>query len=50
MPLNLLWFRVKNACALHYNSNDAFCKDEDMVLVDFEFVTRITPDTTRCIP
>jgi Xaa-Pro aminopeptidase len=41
----------KNACALHYNSNDAFCKDEDMVLVDFGVCyANYNSDTTRCIP
>ena len=41
----------KNACALHYNSNDAFCKDGDMVLVDFGVCyANYNSDTTRCIP
>ncbi|SEA63479.1 aminopeptidase P Metallo peptidase. MEROPS family M24B [Flavobacterium gillisiae] len=41
----------KNACALHYNSNDAVCKDGDMVLVDFGVCYgNYNSDTTRCIP
>lgn len=41
----------KNACALHYNSNDAVCRDGDMVLVDFGVCyANYNSDTTRCIP
>lgn len=41
----------KNACALHYNSNDGICKDGDMVLVDFGVCYgNYNSDTTRCFP
>ncbi|MDT0553550.1 aminopeptidase P N-terminal domain-containing protein [Urechidicola vernalis] len=41
----------KNACALHYNTNDAPCKDGDMVLIDFgACYGNYNSDTTRCIP
>lgn len=41
----------KNACALHYNSNDAICKDGDMILVDFGVCyANFNSDTTRCVP
>jgi Xaa-Pro aminopeptidase len=41
----------KNACALHYNSNDAICKDGDMILVDFGVCYgNYNSDTTRCVP
>ena len=41
----------KNACALHYNSNDAVCKDNEMVLVDFGVCyANYNSDTTRCVP
>jgi Xaa-Pro aminopeptidase len=41
----------KNACALHYNSNDAVCKEGDMVLVDFGVCYgNYNSDTTRCVP
>ncbi|TDE01573.1 aminopeptidase P family protein [Flavobacterium hiemivividum] len=41
----------KNACALHYNSNDAICKDGDMVLLDFGVCyANYNSDTTRCVP
>ncbi|KIA97060.1 X-Pro aminopeptidase [Flavobacterium sp. KMS] len=41
----------KNACALHYNSNDAICKENDMVLVDFGVCyANYNSDTTRCVP
>jgi Xaa-Pro aminopeptidase len=41
----------KNACALHYNSNDGICKDGDMVLVDFGVCYgNYNSDTTRCLP
>ena len=40
-----------NACALHYNANDAVCKDGDMVLVDFGVCyANYNSDTTRCVP
>ncbi|WOD44614.1 aminopeptidase P N-terminal domain-containing protein [Hwangdonia lutea] len=41
----------KNACALHYNSNDALCKDGDMILMDFGVCyANYNSDTTRCFP
>ncbi len=41
----------KNACALHYNTNDAVCKENDMILVDFGVCyANYNSDTTRCIP
>ncbi|MEO8515459.1 MAG: aminopeptidase P family protein [Flavobacterium sp.] len=41
----------KNACALHYNSNDAICKEGEMILVDFGVCyANYNSDTTRCIP
>lgn len=41
----------KNACALHYNSNDAVCKDGEMILVDFGVCyANYNSDTTRCLP
>lgn len=41
----------KNACALHYNTNDAICKDGDMVLLDFGVCyANYNSDTTRCFP
>ncbi|MCC9070274.1 Xaa-Pro aminopeptidase [Flavobacterium sp. F-65] len=41
----------KNACALHYNSNDSVCKDNEMVLVDFGVCyANYNSDTTRCVP
>ncbi|MGJ5642579.1 aminopeptidase P N-terminal domain-containing protein [Formosa sp. S-31] len=41
----------KNACALHYNANDAICKDGDMVLMDFGVCyANYNSDTTRCFP
>lgn len=41
----------KNACALHYNANDAVCKDGDMILLDFgACYGNYNSDTTRCIP
>ena len=40
-----------NACALHYNTNDAICKDGDMILLDFGVCyANYNSDTTRCIP
>jgi len=41
----------KNACALHYNTNDAICKDGDLVLLDFGVCyANYNSDTTRCFP
>lgn len=41
----------KNACALHYNTNDAICKDGEMILVDFGVCyANYNSDTTRCLP
>lgn len=41
----------KNACALHYNTNDAVCKDGDMILLDFGVCyANYNSDTTRCFP
>lgn len=41
----------KNACALHYNTNDAVCNDGDMVLLDFGVCyANYNSDTTRCFP
>jgi len=41
----------KNACALHYNTNDDVCKDGDMVLLDFGVCyANYNSDTTRCFP
>jgi len=41
----------KNACALHYNTNDAECKDGEMILLDFgACYGNYNSDTTRCIP
>mgnify|MGYP003451817761 CR=1 FL=1 len=41
----------KNACALHYNTNDSVCKDNEMVLIDFGVCyANYNSDTTRCIP
>jgi Xaa-Pro aminopeptidase len=41
----------KNACALHYNANDAVCKDGDMILLDFGVCyANYNSDTTRCFP
>lgn len=40
-----------NACALHYNTNDAICKDGDMILMDFGVCyANYNSDTTRCFP
>jgi Xaa-Pro aminopeptidase len=40
-----------NACALHYNSNDAVCLEDDMVLVDFGVCyANYNSDVTRCVP
>ena len=41
----------KNACALHYNTNDNECKDGDMILLDFGVCyANYNSDTTRCFP
>ncbi|WP_452222277.1 aminopeptidase P N-terminal domain-containing protein [Lacinutrix salivirga] len=41
----------KNACALHYNTNDEVCKDGEMVLMDFGVCyANYNSDTTRCFP
>jgi Xaa-Pro aminopeptidase len=41
----------KNACALHYNTNDGICQDGDMILLDFGVChANYNSDTTRCIP
>lgn len=41
----------KNACALHYNTNDSVCQDGDMLLVDFGVCYgNYNSDTTRCLP
>ena len=41
----------KNACVLHYNSNEAICESEAMILVDFGVCyANYNSDTTRCVP
>ena len=41
----------KNACALHYNTNDSVCNDDDMILLDFGVCyANYNSDTTRCFP
>ncbi len=41
----------KNACALHYNSNDDVCRDGDMLLLDFGVnYANYNSDITRCLP
>jgi Xaa-Pro aminopeptidase len=41
----------KNACALHYNTNDDICQDGEMILLDFGVCyANYNSDTTRCIP
>lgn len=41
----------KNACALHYNTNDNICNDGDMILLDFGVCyANYNSDTTRCFP
>lgn len=41
----------KNACALHYNTNDAVCNDGEMILMDFGVCyANYNSDTTRCFP
>jgi Xaa-Pro aminopeptidase len=40
-----------NACALHYNANNAVCLEDDMVLVDFGVCyANYNSDVTRCVP
>ena len=41
----------KNACALHYNTNDAVCNNGEMILLDFGVCyANYNSDTTRCFP
>jgi Xaa-Pro aminopeptidase len=41
----------KNACALHYNTNDSVCMNGDMILMDFGVCyANYNSDTTRCFP
>lgn len=41
----------KNACVLHYNSNNRNCKDGDLILFDFgASYTNYTSDMSRTIP
>lgn len=41
----------KNACSLHYNTNDSVCQDGEMILVDFGVCyANYNSDITRCIP
>jgi len=41
----------KNACALHYNTNDNLCEAGDMILMDFGVCYgNYNSDTTRCFP
>jgi Xaa-Pro aminopeptidase len=41
----------KNACALHYNTNDDICRDGEMLLLDFGVnYANYNSDTTRCLP
>jgi len=41
----------QNACALHYNTNDAVCTNGDMILMDFGVCyANYNSDTTRCFP
>lgn len=41
----------KNACSLHYNSNDSVCQEGEMILVDFGVCyANYNSDITRCIP
>jgi len=41
----------KNACSLHYNTNDAICNDGEMILLDFGVCYgNYNSDTTRCFP
>ena len=41
----------RNACALHYNTNDSKCVDGEMILMDFGVCYgNYNSDTTRCFP
>ncbi|GGG55281.1 aminopeptidase P family protein [Bizionia arctica] len=41
----------KNACALHYNTNDDVCENGEMILLDFGVCyANYNSDTTRCFP
>ncbi|MFH6995732.1 aminopeptidase P family protein [Flavobacterium sp. FlaQc-48] len=41
----------KNACALHYTTNDSVCNKEDMILIDFGVCyANYNSDITRCFP
>jgi Xaa-Pro aminopeptidase len=41
----------KNACSLHYNTNDSVCKDGEMILIDFGVCyANYNSDITRCLP
>lgn len=41
----------KNACALHYNTNDDICNEGEMILLDFGVCyANYNSDTTRCFP
>ncbi len=41
----------KNACSLHYNTNDSECESGDMILMDFGVCyANYNSDTTRCFP
>lgn len=41
----------KNACSLHYNTNDTICQEGEMVLIDFGVCyANYNSDTTRCVP
>lgn len=41
----------KNACALHYNTNDSVCREHEMILIDFGVCyANYNSDTTRCVP
>ena len=41
----------KNACSLHYNTNDDVCNDGEMILLDFGVCyANYNSDTTRCLP
>jgi Xaa-Pro aminopeptidase len=41
----------KNACIMHYNSNDSICREGSMVLIDFGVCyANYNSDITRCIP
>jgi len=41
----------KNACALHYNTNNDVCNDGEMILLDFGVCyANYNSDTTRCFP